>query len=195
MDHVPRHHFLSERLHPRAYHQIALPIGEKQIMLPAIITATMLEALALTGYEQVLEIGTGSGYLTAVLEQLSYYVFSLERAPLLAETAAERLHYMGYERLDVHIGDGSQGLPDMAPFHAIIVTAAVPRLPRPLGAQIHPDGGRMIIPVGNKQSQHLQLVTRYGHSWQVQTLRRVQIPPLWGRFGYKPPDSHSSASV
>jgi protein-L-isoaspartate(D-aspartate) O-methyltransferase len=95
---------------------------------------------------------------------------------------------------DVHLGDGSQGLPDMAPFHAIVVTAAVPRLPRPLGAQLHPDGGRMVIPVGNRKSQEMQLVVRRGEHWQVSTIRTMQTTPLIGRFGFKPNES-SSAEV
>ena len=189
MTNVPRHEFVPARYHPRAYHHIALPIGQQQMMISPVVLATMLEALALTGTEQILEVGTGSGYLTALLEQLGHYVFSLERLPHLAEAAAERLFRLGYNHCDVHLGDGSQGLPDMAPFHAIVVTAAVPRLPRPLGAQLHPDGGRMVIPVGNRKSQTMQLVVRYGDQWQVSTLRNMQTTPLIGRFGFKPDKS------
>lgn len=191
---VPRHKFIPARYHPRAYHHIALPIGEQQVMLPPIVIATMLEALALTGTEQILEVGTGSGYLTALLEQLGHYVFSLERSPRLAEAAAARLYHLGYKQLDVHLGDGSQGLPDMAPFQAIIVTSAVPHLPRPLGAQMHPDNGRMIIPIGDKKSHTLQLIIRRGDQWQSRTLRSIQTTALIGRFGFKP-DSSSSAEV
>ncbi|MDQ7033438.1 MAG: protein-L-isoaspartate O-methyltransferase [Anaerolineae bacterium] len=191
---VPRHKFIPARYHPRAYHHIALPIGEQQIILPPIIAATMLEALALTGTEQILEVGTGSGYLTALLEQLGHYVFSLERSPRLAEAAAARLYRLGYEQLDVHLGDGSQGLPDMAPFHAIIATSAVPRLPRPLAAQMYPDGGRMVIPIGDKKSQILQLIIRHGDQWQSRTLRSIQTTALIGRFGFKP-DSPPSVEV
>jgi protein-L-isoaspartate(D-aspartate) O-methyltransferase len=186
---VPRHEFVPPRYHPRAYHHIALPLGQQQMMIPPVVLATMLEALALTGTEQILEVGTGSGYVTALLEQLGHYVFSLERLPRLAEAAAERLFRLGYGCCDVHLGDGSQGLADMAPFHAIIVTAAVPRLPRPLGAQLHPDGGRMVIPVGDSKSQTMQLVVRNGDQWQVSNLRPMQTTPLIGRFGFKPDKS------
>lgn len=189
MKDVPRHAFIPKRHRPRAYHHISVPIGEKQQILSPIVTGLMLEAVALTGTEQVLEVGTGSGYQTALLEQLGAYTFSLERLPQLAESAAERLYRLGYDSCDVHLGDGSQGLADMAPFHAIVVTAAVPRLPRPLGAQLHPDGGRMVIPVGNKKSQTLQLIMRYGDRWQVRSLRSIQTTPLIGHYGFKPDTS------
>jgi protein-L-isoaspartate(D-aspartate) O-methyltransferase len=190
---VPRHEFLPVRHQPRAYHHIALPIGEQQIMIPPLVTATMLEALNLNGTEYILEVGTGSGYVTALLEQLGGYVFTLERLPRLAEAAAERLKRLGFERCDVHLGDGSQGLADMAPYHAILVTAAVPRLPRRLAAQLHPHGGRMVIPVGDRKSQTLQLVIRHGTHWQTNILRTIQTTPLIGRFGFKP--DASSADV
>jgi protein-L-isoaspartate(D-aspartate) O-methyltransferase len=190
---VPRHAFLPPRHQPRAYHHMALPIGEQEIMLPPLVTAVMLEALALNGTEHILEIGTGSGYTTALLQQSGGYVFSLERNPRLAEAAAERLKRLGFERCDVHLGDGSQGLADMAPYHAILVTAAVPRLPRRLAAQLHPYGGRMLLPVGSKKSHTLQLIVRHGNHWQTQTLRSIQTTPLIGRFGFKP--DASSADV
>lgn len=190
---IPRHEFLPARHQPRAYHHIALPIGEQQIMIPPLVTASMLEALALNGTEQILEVGTGSGYVTALLEQLGGYVFSLERLPRLAEAAAERLKRLGYERCDVHLGDGSQGLADMAPYHAILVTAAVPKFPRRLAAQLHPHGGRMVIPVGDRKSQTLQLIIRHENHWQTNILRSIQTTPLIGRFGFT--SDASSADV
>jgi protein-L-isoaspartate(D-aspartate) O-methyltransferase len=144
----------------------------------------MTQMLRLTGHETVLEIGTGSGYQTAVLCRLARQVYSLEYHPRLAGRAARLLGTLGCHNVDVHVGDGSQGLPDMAPFDAIIVTAAAPALPGPLRAQLSSAGGRLVIPIGSRDDQRLQRITRHGDKWAVESLERVRFVPLLGRFGF-----------
>lgn len=186
MRRVPRHHFVSKYLRGMAYEDYALPLTDGQWMLPPLVVGTMLQALALRSTEQVLEVGTGGGYLTALLILLSGYVFSVERLPSLSALAAERLLRLGAQRIDLHTGDGSQGLADMAPFHAIIVTGAVPRIPRVLAQQLHPDGGRMVLPVGALNRQELRLIRRKQDRWQGRTLCTIEAPPLIGRYGFPP---------
>lgn len=186
---TPRHEFVYPPRRAVAYQNRSLPIGDRQIMLPPLIIGLLLQALLLQGTEDILEIGTGTGYLTALLTFLGGYVFSLERSTWLAQSAAERLHRFGYQQIDLHLGDGSQGLPDMAPFEVIVVTSAVPRIPRPLAKQLHPVNGRMIIPVGVRRTQELRLLRRTGDRWVARTLCTVQARPLLGRYGFPPPDS------
>jgi protein-L-isoaspartate(D-aspartate) O-methyltransferase len=184
---IPRHRFLPARQIPYAYENRSLGIGYRQTMLPPLVIAQMLQALHLTGTENILEIGTGTGYLTALLVHLGAYVYSLERIPQLAERAADILNYLGYRRLDLHIGDGSQGLPDMAPFDVIVVSASVPRIPKPLAIQLDEIQGRMILPVGEDDNQSLRLLYRTGDHWHSKRLAPVQLPPLVGRYGNMPP--------
>lgn len=184
---VPRHRFLPSRQIPYAYDNRSLGIGYRQTMLPPLVIATMLQSLKLTGTENILEIGTGTGYLTALLVHLGGYVYSLERIPQLADHAANILNYLGYRRLDLHIGDGSQGLPDMAPFDVILVSASVPRIPKPLVAQLDEITGRIVLPVGVGENQSLRLLYRAGDFWHSKRLAPVQLPPLVGRFGNIPP--------
>jgi protein-L-isoaspartate(D-aspartate) O-methyltransferase len=185
MEAVPRHLFVSEEYCRRAYDDGPLPIGEGQTISQPFVVALMTQELRLTGDERVLEIGTGSGYQTAILCELADYVFSLERHPWLANQAAEILAKLGYENIDIHAGDGSQGLPDMAPFDAIIVTAAAPAVPGPLCWQLNKQGGRMVIPVGDEERQFLQRVVRYDDKWQIESIIPVKFVPLLGRYGFK----------
>ncbi len=183
---VPRHEFVPENLRADAYSDTPLPIGSDQTISQPFIVAYMTQLLGLTGREYVLEIGTGSGYQTAVLCKLARYVYSLERYRSLAERAAHTLHRLEIKNVDIHVGDGSQGLPDMAPFDAIIVTAAAPSIPGPLQAQLSPRGGRMVIPVGDAERQHLERVIRNGDRWHFERDIAVKFVPLVGRYGFTP---------
>lgn len=183
---VPRHEFVPESLRDQAYGDTPLPIGDDQTISQPFIVAYMTQLLHLRGDERVLEIGTGSGYQTAVLALLAGQVYSLERYARLARAASERLRRLGYDNVEVHVGDGSQGLPDMAPFHAILVTAAAPSVPGPLQTQLVPNSGRLVIPVGDEREQFLELVVREGDRWHFKRVMGVRFVPLVGRYGFKP---------
>jgi len=182
---VPRHEFVPDDLRGEAYNDEPLPIGHEQTISQPFIVGFMTQLLDLAQGDVVLEIGTGSGYQTAILSLLAHHVYSLERHRDLARHAADRLERLGYRNVDIHIGDGSQGLPDMAPFDAIIVTAAAPKLPGPLQAQLSAHGGRLVAPVGTT-SQHLELVVRQGNHWEAKRVMSVKFVPLIGRYGFKP---------
>lgn len=184
---VPRHHFVPLSQQHLAYTDHPLPIGEGQTISQPYVVALMTQMLGLTGHENVLEIGTGSGYQTAILCQMVQHVYSLEYFPRLAGRAAQTLAQLGYNNVDIHVGDGSQGLADMAPYDAIVVTAAAPALPGPLRSQLHPDGGRMILPIGDRDDQYLEIVTRQGNAWSIERIDRVRFVPLLGRYGFTPP--------
>lgn len=181
---VPRHEFVPDGLRADAYSDAPLPIGSEQTISQPFIVAYMTQLLDLSGRETVLEIGTGSGYQTAVLCRLARHVYSLERYRRLAQRAARTLHRLGIDNLDIHIGDGSQGLPDMAPFDAIIVTAAAPALPGPLQAQLSARQGRMVVPVGDVEHQYLERVIRQGNRWHFERDIPVRFVPLIGRYGF-----------
>ena len=185
MERVPRHLFVPPDYQHLAYQDGPLPIGENQTISQPYIVALMTQMLELTGDEHILEVATGCGYQTAVLCELAKYVYSLERFPLLADHAAQTLSALNYQNVDLHIGDGSQGLADMEPFDAIVVTAAAPSLPGPLCSQLHPEGGRLIIPVGTMRHQTLQVVHRHGDRYQVEQTIGVRFVPLVGRYGFK----------
>jgi protein-L-isoaspartate(D-aspartate) O-methyltransferase len=157
MARVPRHEFVGEPYRDQAYEDHPLPIGEGQTISQPYIVALMLEALALTATDKVLEVGTGSGYVTALLAELAAQVFSMERHAALAVQARELLARLGYTNVKVIVGDGSQGFSGSAPYDAILVSAAAAELPRPLLAQLG-EGGRMIIPVGAAEAQQLQMI-------------------------------------
>ena len=154
---VPRHEFAAERFRDQAYEDHPLLIGEGQTISQPYIVALMLEALALSSADKVLEVGTGSGYVTALLAELVADVLSIERHSSLAEGASQLLARLGYANAKVLVGDGSRGLAEFAPYDAIIVSAAAPRLPQELIGQLA-DRGRMIIPVGEGDSQQLQFI-------------------------------------
>lgn len=182
---VPRHLFLPKKLRDVAYRDGAIPIGNKQTISQPYIVALMTQMLALEGHERVLEIGTGSGYQTAVLCELADNVISIERYPLLAGRAGDVLTRLGYDNVEIYIGDGTQGMPDMAPYDAIIVTAAAPSLPEPLRLQLNPDSGRMVLPIGASGQQRLEVVRRDGDAWQMERKTPVRFVPLVGRYGFR----------
>ncbi|MBI3362295.1 MAG: protein-L-isoaspartate(D-aspartate) O-methyltransferase [Chloroflexi bacterium] len=182
MREVPRHLFVPDDLRHLAYRDGPLPIGHDQTISQPYIVALMTQLLQLVGTETVLEVGTGSGYQTAVLAWLARRVFSLEVKAELAQQASERLSELGRDNVEIHVGDGSQGLPDQAPFEAVIVTAAAPSAPPPLTAQLAP-GGRMVIPIGGRDSQYLERWIRRGDAWHIERVSPVMFVPLVGRYG------------
>jgi len=184
MARVPRHEFVQPDQRDEAYEDHPLPIGEGQTISQPFVVAAMLEALALRPEDVVLEVGTGSGYETAVLAELVRNVYSIERIASLAERARKVLERLGYSNVTVVHGDGSQGLPEAAPFDAIVVSAAAPRLPQSLMDQLR-DGGRLVIPVGSGFTQELQLVRKIGDSNTVLYLDGVRFVPLIGQEGFR----------
>ena len=185
MAHVPRHLFVPEELREHAYLDRALPIAEQQTISQPFIVALMAQALMLRGDERVLEIGAGSGYAAAVLSLLAAEVYTVERWPTLAEAAARRLRELGYTNAHVVIGDGTSGLPDQAPFDAIIVAAAAPWAPKPLREQLA-DGGRLVIPVGGRDEQLLLRLIRNGDDVRTEQLSGVRFVPLIGAHAWEP---------
>ena len=157
---VPRERFVPEELRAEAYSDAALPIGEGQTISQPYMVAFICERLALSGGERVLDIGTGSGYQAAVLAELAAEVHTIERLPALAERARASLAEAGYEdRIGLHVGDGTRGLPEHAPFGAIAVAAATHELPEALYEQLEPRG-RLVLPVGDGDGQWLEVVVR-----------------------------------
>jgi len=173
---VPRHLFVPESLRVHAYADEPLPIGDGQTISQPYIVAYMTEALGLRGGEKVLEIGTGSGYQTAVLAEIAGEVWTIEIVEPLAERARRILEGLGYPNIHFRVGDGSEGWPDEAPFDAVMVTAAAPVMPRKLEAQLAV-GGRMIIPVGT-DLQELFLVRRTKKGIEKERLLAVRFVPL-----------------
>src|SRR6516164_3777989 len=157
MERVPRHEFAPEQYRNQAYEDHPLPIGEGQTISQPYIVGLMLDSLELAPTDKVLEIGTGSGYVTALLAELTAQVISVERHASLADSARAVLAALGYSNISIVTGDGTRGFPEAAPFNAIIVSAAAAEMPPALVAQLA-EGGRMIIPVGADDSQQLRLV-------------------------------------
>jgi protein-L-isoaspartate(D-aspartate) O-methyltransferase len=157
MSRVPRHEFIPDIYRTQAYEDHPLPIGDSQTISQPYVVARMLESLQLSARDRVLEVGTGSGYVTALLADLAGEVISIERHPALAESAREALTALGYDKVIIVTGDGTFGLPDRAPFDAILVSAAAFELPQPLLAQLSASG-RMSIPIGPPDTQQLQLI-------------------------------------
>jgi len=172
---------VTELIDPSEDHPI--PIGEGQTVSQPYIVAVTLDALSLQPSFKVLEIGTGSGYQTALLAELCREVYSVERHAPLARNAEATLARLGYNNVSVIVGDGSQGLPAMAPFDAIVVSAAAPQIPTPLFEQLR-EGARMVIPVGPPQAQELQLVWKQDGRPTVQSLDGCRFVPLIGGQGY-----------
>lgn len=183
MARVPRHEFVSREYWDQAYEDHPVPIAEGQTVSQPFIVALMLQALSLEGTETVLEVGTGSGYEAALLADLAHRVYTIERHASLARSAETVLLRLGYSNVTVHVGDGSQGLPEHAPFHAIVVSAAAPRVPPPLFEQLG-EGGRMAIPVGPSYAQEFQLVRKEHGEMVVTTLEACRFVPLIGCQGY-----------
>jgi protein-L-isoaspartate(D-aspartate) O-methyltransferase len=176
---VPRHLFVAARSQREAYEDHPIPIGHGQTISQPYVVAFMTEALALHGGETVLEVGTGCGYQAAVLSRIAARVYTIEIVAPLAEEAKARLERLGYDNVQVRAGDGYQGWPEAAPFDAIMVTAAAPRIPEPLKEQLK-DGGRLILPVGDEW-QELVLVTRRGKEFDERQVLPVRFVPMTGR--------------
>ncbi|HUE55005.1 MAG TPA: protein-L-isoaspartate(D-aspartate) O-methyltransferase [Candidatus Udaeobacter sp.] len=186
MDAVPRHEFVPPELRARAYEDLPLSIGAGQTISQPYIVAAMTAALRLDPQDRVLEIGTGCGYQAAVLSLLAREVFTIECRTELARSAASRLAALGYSNVHVHCGDGTLGLPECAPFDAILIAAAAPAVPKPLLAQLA-EGGRMILPVGSADQQELQLIEKDGTKMHTNTLEGCRFVPLVGHFGWQDP--------
>ncbi|MCM2256452.1 MAG: protein-L-isoaspartate(D-aspartate) O-methyltransferase [Vicinamibacteria bacterium] len=181
---VARHLFVPESLRREAYADYPLPIGHGQTISQPYIVAFMTEAAGITAGERVLEIGTGSGYQAAVLARIAARVFSIEIVTPLAEEARQRLAALGCTNVSVRAGDGYAGWPEHAPFDAIVVTAAAPRLPEPLLAQLA-DGGRLVIPVGD-ELQEILIVTRRGDRYDQSRSLPVRFVPMTGAVRHPP---------
>jgi protein-L-isoaspartate(D-aspartate) O-methyltransferase len=177
MERVPRHEFAPERYRDQAYEDHPLPIGEGQTISQPYIVAIMLDALKLSPTDKVLEIGTGSGYVTALLAELTARVISIERHESLAESARALLAALGYSNVNVVTGDGTQGFPEAAPYDAIVVSAAAAEVPPALITQLA-EGGRMIIPVGSEDSQQLRLVRMENGQPNIEFRELCRFVPL-----------------
>ena len=180
---VPRHLFVPESVRHRAYEDVALPIGGGQTISQPWVQARYLELAQLTGRERVLEVGAGSGYQTALLAQLADAVFAVERIPALAQSARAALEVSGVRNVTVLVGDGTLGWRPFAPYDAILVAAASPEIPAPLVEQLSP-GGRLVIPLGNRDNQVLTVARRVGDQLQISTVADVRFVPLLGQFGF-----------
>jgi protein-L-isoaspartate(D-aspartate) O-methyltransferase len=176
---VPRHRFVPEASADEAYADRPLAIGHDQTISQPYIVAFMTEALGLHGGETILEVGTGSGYQAAVLACIVAKVRSIEIVEPLARQAADRLRHLGFENVEVRAGDGYEGWPEAAPFDGILVTAAAPRIPEALKAQLK-DGGRLVIPVGD-ELQEIVVVTRHGDRFDERRVLPVRFVPMTGK--------------
>ena len=183
MGQVPRHEFVAESYLDQAYEDHPIPIGEGQTVSQPYIVALTLEALSLRPSDHVLEIGTGSGYQTALLAELAAKVYSIERHELLTRQAEGTLLRLGYTNVTVVIADGSLGLATQAPFDAIVVSAAAPAIPETLFGQLR-EGGRMVLPVGPFRAQDLQWVRKQDGRSIVTSLGACVFVPLIGKEGY-----------
>src|SRR3954471_9447166 len=187
MGRVPRELFLPLELRESAYADAALPIGGEQTISQPYMVALICEQLALNGGERVLDVGTGSGYQAAVLAELAAEVHTVERLPELAERARAALEAGGYsDRVVAHVGDGTLGDPEHAPFAAIAVAAAAPDVPSTLYEQLEPNG-RLVLPVGNRHDQLLELVVREADGPKVTRSVPCRFVPLVGREGFSRP--------
>jgi len=181
---IPRHLFIDPGIVNRAYDDSALPIGEKQTLSQPYMSARMTEALKVTGIEKVLEVGTGSAYQTALLAEICFNVFSVEKIRALSRKARLLLDQLGYQNIALHVGDGTIGWSEHAPYDAIIVTAGAPSAPKPLLDQLSV-GGRMVIPVGDEQGQTLMRVTRTRSGFKTEQLGECKFVKLLGKYGWR----------
>ncbi len=190
MRNIPRHRFVPREQEHLAYIDAPLPIGSGQTISQPYIVALMTELLAVAPTDRVLEIGTGSGYQAAILSQLAKQVYSMERLPDLAERARVVLTELGINNVEVVTGDGSQGLETQMPFDGIIVTAAAPNVPKPLEKQLA-EGGRLVLPVGSRVGQVLELWRRKDEELVCEKMAPVAFVPLIGKYGW-PEEGDSS---
>ena len=184
MEAVPRHLFVRSDLIEHAYDDEALPAGEGQTISQPYVVAAMVEALSLKDDERVLEVGAGTGYLAAVLSQVAREVIAVEAIPALAESARERLARLGCANVRIQVADGSQGLPEEAPFQGILVSAAAPSVPQPLVDQLAA-GGRLVIPVGPAEDQQLVRIMKTNGRTTHEELFACRFVPLVGRYGWR----------
>ena len=180
---VPRHRFVRRHLRAQSYGDFALPIGRQQTISQPWVVARMTELLRLAPEHTVLEIGTGSGYQTAVLARLAKRVYSLERIPELAREAIARIRELGFDNVKIQSFDGTVGWSDKAPFERILVTAGAPRAPAPLLDQLAV-GGRLVVPEGGRESQRLAIYRKLRHGARRQEAESVSFVPLTGRHGW-----------
>jgi protein-L-isoaspartate(D-aspartate) O-methyltransferase len=187
MTEVPRHYFVDSALASQAYSDNALPIGERQTLSQPYIVARMLQLLELRGGEAVLEIGTGTGYQTALLARLAAKVYSVERLPSLVRKAAQRLQGMGARNVAFRHGDGSLGWPEFAPYDRVLVSAGAPRVPDALRQQLA-TGGILVIPVGDASVQRLEVWRRHEPDrWTTERHGDCRFVPLVGRDAWEKP--------
>lgn len=180
---IPRHLFVAPELASDAYSDSPLPIGEGQTISQPYIVAAATEALLLEGNESVLEVGAGCGYQAAILSLLVREVTAIETQPKLAAAARARLQRLGYKNVRLIEADGSAGWPACAPYQAILVSAAAPRIPGPLIDQLA-EGGRLVIPVGDRETQELVTVTRTEIGLKTETICNCRFVPLLGHYGW-----------
>ncbi len=181
---IPRHEFLPEGIRGMAYNDSALPIGEGQTMSQPFMVALMTELLELKGTERVLEIGTGSGYQAAVLAELCEKVYTVERIKTIADKTRATLDRLGYKSVAIKIYDGTYGWKEMAPYDAIVVTAGSPDIPAPLVEQLK-EGGRLVIPVGDRYGQQLLKVVKTSEGTMTERSVPCVFVPLIGNHGWK----------
>jgi protein-L-isoaspartate(D-aspartate) O-methyltransferase len=182
-DQTPRHLFVPTGMRHRAYEDSALPIGNGQTISQPSTHAKYLELLSLTGKERVLEIGTGSGYQTVLLSHLASQVFSIERVGTLVTQAREAIRAAGASNVSLLSGDGTLGWREYAPYDAILVTAGSPNVPTPLAEQLA-DGGRLLIPIGEREEQILTLFTKRGEELERRDIGAARFVPLIGKYGW-----------
>ena len=181
---IPRHLFVPEHMRAQAYGDHALPIGAKQTISQPYVVARMTELLKVEAGHSVLEVGTGSGYQTAILSKLARRVFSLERLPDLAHNAIDRMRRLGLENVKIQTFDGTVGWSDVAPFDRILVTAGAPKAPQPLIDQLRP-GGRLLVPEGGRDEQRLVVYRKLRQGVRRSEGEAVMFVPLVGRHGWE----------
>lgn len=181
---VPRHLFVLEEYQSQSYQDHPIEIGEDQTISQPYMIAVMIELLSLQGTEKVLEIGTGSGYQTALLAEMAHSVYSVERLSPLYDRAKTRLKNMGYRNIFLGLGDGTKGWVDQSPYQGIIIGAAAPRIPKPLLEQLD-EGGRLVLPLGDRSTQILTRVTKKGNSYKQEGFFHCVFVPLVGEWGWK----------
>lgn len=181
---VPRHLFVPPNLRKLAYDDRPLPIGEDQTISQPYMVALMTQCLDLKGGDKVLEIGTGSGYQTAILAEIAKEVYTVERFPSLLEGARQVLDELGYKNIRFKVGDGTMGWQEYAPYDKIIVTAAAPSVPGPLFSQLR-EGGRLVIPIGSRYSQDLKIVRKEEGQMQIEDVCGCVFVPLVGKYGWE----------